>query len=116
VRLPRDLSGRELAQALSQYGYAVTRETGSHVRLTTLQRGEHHVTIPITASSASARLQRSSPMSRRISAPSAKNSQGASSSGSARGRQNSHYRRLASWREGQTTSFSEKARRPKEKR
>ncbi len=46
MRLPRDLSGRELARALSQYGYAVTRETGSHMRLTTQQRGEHHVTIP----------------------------------------------------------------------
>jgi len=46
MRLPRDLSGRELARALGQYGYAVTRETGSHMRLTTQQRGEHHVTIP----------------------------------------------------------------------
>jgi predicted RNA binding protein YcfA (HicA-like mRNA interferase family) len=24
----------------------VTRQTGSHLRLTTLERGEHHVTIP----------------------------------------------------------------------
>lgn len=46
MRLPRDLSGRELARALSRYGYAVTRETGSHMRLTTQQGGEHHVTIP----------------------------------------------------------------------
>jgi predicted RNA binding protein YcfA (HicA-like mRNA interferase family) len=46
VRLPRDLSGRELARALRRYGYEVTRETGSHMRLTTQQRGEHHVTIP----------------------------------------------------------------------
>ena len=46
VRLPRDLSGRELARALRRYGYEVTRETGSHMRLTTRQRGEHHVTIP----------------------------------------------------------------------
>jgi predicted RNA binding protein YcfA (HicA-like mRNA interferase family) len=38
MRLPRDLSGRELARALRQYGYAVTRETGSHMRLTTQQR------------------------------------------------------------------------------
>ncbi len=27
-------------------GYTVTRQTGSHMRLTTLERGEHHVTIP----------------------------------------------------------------------
>jgi len=46
VRLPRDLSGRDLARALRRYGYAITRETGSHMRLTTQQRGEHHVTIP----------------------------------------------------------------------
>jgi predicted RNA binding protein YcfA (HicA-like mRNA interferase family) len=49
-RLPRDLSGRELARALRRYGYAVTRETGSHLRLTTQQGGEHHVTIPDHAS------------------------------------------------------------------
>lgn len=46
VRLPRDLSGRDLARALRRYGYEVTRETGSHMRLTTEQGGEHHVTIP----------------------------------------------------------------------
>lgn len=46
MRLPRDLSGRELARALSRYGYTVTRETGGHMRLTTQQGGEHHVTIP----------------------------------------------------------------------
>ena len=46
ARLPRDLSGRDLARAFRRYGYAVTRETGSHLRLTTLQGGEHHVTIP----------------------------------------------------------------------
>ena len=46
MRLPRDLSGRDLAHALRRYGYAVTRETGSHMRLTTQQDGEHHVTIP----------------------------------------------------------------------
>jgi predicted RNA binding protein YcfA (HicA-like mRNA interferase family) len=46
MRLPRDLSGRELARLLRRYGYAVTRETGSHMRLTTQQGGEHHVTIP----------------------------------------------------------------------
>lgn len=26
--------------------YEVTRQTGSHIRLTTQQRGEHHITIP----------------------------------------------------------------------
>ena len=46
MRLPRDLSGRDLARVLRRYGYAVARETGSHIRLTTQQGGEHHVTIP----------------------------------------------------------------------
>jgi predicted RNA binding protein YcfA (HicA-like mRNA interferase family) len=46
LRLPRDISGEELVRALAQFGYQVTRQTGSHIRLTTLQGGEHHVTIP----------------------------------------------------------------------
>lgn len=35
MRLPRDLSGVDLAKALSRYGYRVTRQTGSYLRLTT---------------------------------------------------------------------------------
>jgi predicted RNA binding protein YcfA (HicA-like mRNA interferase family) len=50
VRLPRDISGRDLARVLRRYGYEVTRETGSHMRLTTQQGGEHHITIPDHAS------------------------------------------------------------------
>ncbi len=46
MKLPRDLSGADLVRLLSKLGYAVTRQTGSHVRLTTHERGEHHVTIP----------------------------------------------------------------------
>jgi predicted RNA binding protein YcfA (HicA-like mRNA interferase family) len=46
VRLPRDLSGDELARALARLGYVITRQSGSHLRLTTVERGEHHVTIP----------------------------------------------------------------------
>lgn len=49
MRLPRDVSGDDLAKALAHLGYRVTRQTGSHVRLTTLERGEHHVTIPLHA-------------------------------------------------------------------
>ena len=45
-RLPRDVSGQELAKLLEAFGYAVTRQKGSHLRLTTLQGGEHHVTVP----------------------------------------------------------------------
>jgi len=46
MRLPRDVSGEELAVLLRRYGYEITRQTGSHMRLTTVQEGEHHVTIP----------------------------------------------------------------------
>ena len=46
MRLPRDLSGEDLAKALSSLGYEATRQTGSHLRLTTQQKGEHHLTIP----------------------------------------------------------------------
>ncbi len=46
MRLPRNVSGRDLAKALERYGYAVDRQVGSHIRLTTQQNGEHHVTIP----------------------------------------------------------------------
>ena len=45
MRLPRDWSGEKLAQHLRRFGYEVTRQTGSHMRLTTRQGGEHHVTI-----------------------------------------------------------------------
>ena len=46
MRLPRDLSGTDLARALGVLGYRVTRRTGSHLRLTTSEHGEHHITIP----------------------------------------------------------------------
>ncbi len=46
MKLPRDVSGEELAVLLRKFGYQVSRQTGSHLRLTTLQGGEHHVTIP----------------------------------------------------------------------
>lgn len=46
MKLPRDISGTELADLLTRYGYSVTRQTGSHLRLTTQIGGEHHLTIP----------------------------------------------------------------------
>jgi predicted RNA binding protein YcfA (HicA-like mRNA interferase family) len=46
MKLPRDLSGPELAKQLGAVGYEITRQTGSHLRLTTRERGEHHVTVP----------------------------------------------------------------------
>lgn len=46
MKLPRDLSGARLAKALTRVGYSITRQTGSHLRLTTARPSEHHVTIP----------------------------------------------------------------------
>lgn len=46
MKLPRDLGGEELVARLRRYGYEVTRQTGSHMRLTTFQGGEHHLTVP----------------------------------------------------------------------
>ena len=46
MTLPRDLSGADLARVLTTVGYSVSRQTGSHLRLTTQQGGEQHVTIP----------------------------------------------------------------------
>ena len=46
MKLPRDIGGEELCKVLSKLGYEVTRQSGSHVRLTTKGKGEHHITIP----------------------------------------------------------------------
>ncbi|MEW6688595.1 MAG: type II toxin-antitoxin system HicA family toxin [Pseudomonadota bacterium] len=47
MKLPRDLSGAELIRALGRVGYRVTRQSGSHVRLTTDSPSQHHVTVPL---------------------------------------------------------------------
>ena len=47
MKLPRDLGGEELSLLLVRYGYSVTRQVGSHIRLTTNIKGtENHITIP----------------------------------------------------------------------
>ncbi|MGA2749393.1 MAG: type II toxin-antitoxin system HicA family toxin [Verrucomicrobiota bacterium] len=46
MKIPRDLSGAELVKALRRVGYETNRQTGSHIRLVTTERGQHHVTIP----------------------------------------------------------------------
>jgi len=47
VKIPRDVSGRDLARRLRRFGYEVQRQTGSHMRLTSSLRGvEDHLTIP----------------------------------------------------------------------
>jgi predicted RNA binding protein YcfA (HicA-like mRNA interferase family) len=47
MKLPRDMGGEELAALLGKYGYKITRQTGSHMRLTSTYKGfEHHITVP----------------------------------------------------------------------
>jgi predicted RNA binding protein YcfA (HicA-like mRNA interferase family) len=46
-KIPRDISGRELARLLQKFAYEIKRETGSHIRLvSTLSGKEHKITIP----------------------------------------------------------------------
>lgn len=46
MRIPRNISAKELILALKKYGYEVQRQKGSHIRLITLLEGEHHITVP----------------------------------------------------------------------
>jgi predicted RNA binding protein YcfA (HicA-like mRNA interferase family) len=47
MKIPRDIGGEALIRLLGKFGYAVTRQTGSHVRLTSSAREtEHHITVP----------------------------------------------------------------------
>ncbi|MDD4297638.1 MAG: type II toxin-antitoxin system HicA family toxin [Ruminiclostridium sp.] len=46
MKLPRDMTGRQLTKLLANYGYEIVKQTGSHIKLTTKIKGEHHITIP----------------------------------------------------------------------
>ena len=46
MKIPRDVSSIELIKALKKLGYKVSHQTGSHIRLSTEENGEHHLTIP----------------------------------------------------------------------
>jgi len=46
VKIPRDISGQDLIRCLKRLGYIPTRQSGSHIRLTSQMKGEHHITIP----------------------------------------------------------------------
>jgi predicted RNA binding protein YcfA (HicA-like mRNA interferase family) len=46
-KIPRDISGRDLAKRLNRYDYKVVRETGSHMRLVSRHtQVEHNITVP----------------------------------------------------------------------
>lgn len=47
MRTPRDLTGQTLLKLLKKnFGYEQSRQVGSHIRTTTQENGEHHVSIP----------------------------------------------------------------------
>jgi predicted RNA binding protein YcfA (HicA-like mRNA interferase family) len=46
MRRPRDISSKKLIRMLRKFGYEPTRQSGSHIRLTTETGGQHHITIP----------------------------------------------------------------------
>jgi predicted RNA binding protein YcfA (HicA-like mRNA interferase family) len=45
-KIPRDITGYELIKVIGKLGYQITRQTGSHIRLTTKENGIHHITVP----------------------------------------------------------------------
>lgn len=47
MKLPRNVSGSSLLAALRRLGYEAARQRGSHVRITTQVKGEHHEVIPL---------------------------------------------------------------------
>jgi len=47
MKIPRDISGKNLSKKLEEYGYNITRQKGSHLRLTKISKeGKHNITIP----------------------------------------------------------------------
>ena len=48
MKIPRDISGNEVVTLLRRhYGYHVTRQSGSHMQLTSTIRGaEGHISVP----------------------------------------------------------------------
>lgn len=43
MKIPRYLSGDKLIKLLKPFGYSITRQTGSHIRLTTITNGQHPI-------------------------------------------------------------------------
>jgi predicted RNA binding protein YcfA (HicA-like mRNA interferase family) len=46
MKRPRNVDAADLIRALQPFGYEVTRQTGSHIRITTEQNGQHHEVVP----------------------------------------------------------------------
>ena len=47
MKIPRDISADKLIKSLNKLGYKITRQRGSHIRLTfELDNKKHNITIP----------------------------------------------------------------------
>jgi predicted RNA binding protein YcfA (HicA-like mRNA interferase family) len=47
MKVPRDISSRQLIKFLLKFGYSETRQVGSHIRFTLVKEGNtYHITIP----------------------------------------------------------------------
>lgn len=46
MKIPRNIHGSKLVSALRVLGYEPVRQDGSHIRLTTIVNGTHHVSVP----------------------------------------------------------------------
>ncbi len=46
MKIPRNISGQKLSKLLKRFGFEISRQTGSHMRLTTTIKGDFHITIP----------------------------------------------------------------------
>lgn len=46
MKLPRNISAAELISSLRKFGYEISRQKGSHIRVTTQSNNQHHLTIP----------------------------------------------------------------------
>ncbi len=46
MKIPRSVNGSELVKSLKVLGYYVSRQKGSHIRITTQLDGENHEVIP----------------------------------------------------------------------
>jgi predicted RNA binding protein YcfA (HicA-like mRNA interferase family) len=46
-KIPRDVSAKKLIKVLSKYGYDVTRQAGSHIRMSVVtDNGVESITVP----------------------------------------------------------------------
>ncbi len=46
MKIPRNLDADTLIKRLNIFGYNITRQSGSHIRITTDMNGKHSETIP----------------------------------------------------------------------